>query len=165
MTFKDLKQNYPVYILDKDNMVFIPGKVTANSFPRLNNGMINGKTEMVVDVTIEAANASATYTIPENSTITYTKNLVLATDKSLLINEVESMKTQAEEVLASVDKHKMVLEKSKELLVQLNPIYKEKQETDQRFSSIETSIQEMKGVIENQNKMMGQLMEKLLSKT
>ena len=100
MTFKDLKQNYPVYILDKDNMVFIPGKVTANSFPRLNNGMINGKTEMVVDVTIEAANASATYTIPENSTITYTKNLVLATDKSLLINEVESMKTQAEEVLA-----------------------------------------------------------------
>ena len=127
--------------------------------------MINGKTEMVVDVTIEAANASATYTIPENSTITYTKNLVLATDKSLLINEVESMKTQAEEVLASVDKHKMVLEKSKELLVQLNPIYKEKQETDQRFSNIETSIQEMKGVIENQNKMMGQLMEKLLSKT
>ena len=126
--------------------------------------MINGKTEMVVDVTIEAANASATYTIPENSTITYTKNLVLATDKSLLINEVESMKNQAEEVLASVDQHKMVLEKSKELLVQLNPIYKEKQETDQRFSNIETSIQEIKGVIENQNKMMGQLMEKLLSK-
>ena len=165
MTFKDLKQNYPVYILDKDNMVLIPGKVTANSFPRLNNGMINGKTEMVVDVTIEAANASATYTIPENSTITYTKNLVLATDKSLLISEVESMKNQAEDILASVDKHKMVLEKSKDLLVQLNPIYKEKQETDQRFSSIETSIQEMKGVIENQNKMMGQLMEKLLSKT
>lgn len=164
MTFKDLKPNYPVYILDKDNMVFISGKVTANSFPRLNNGMINGKTEMVVDVTIEAANASATYTIPENSTITYTKNLVLATDKSLLINEVESMKTQAEEILASVDKHRMVLEKSKDLLVQLNPIYKEKQETDQRFSNIETSIQEMKGVIENQNKMMGQLMEKLLSK-
>lgn len=164
MTFKDLRQNYPVYILDKDNMVFISGKVTANSFPRINNGM-NGKTEMVVDVTIEAANASATYTIPENSTITYTKNLVLATDKSLLINEVESMKNQAEEVLASVDKHKMVLEKSKDLLVQLNPIYKEKQETDQRFSKIEDSLYDMRLVIENQNKMMGQLMEKLLSKT
>lgn len=164
MTFKDLRQNYPVYILDKDNMVFISGKVTANSFPRLNNGM-NGKTEMVVDVTIEAANASATYTIPENSTITYTKNLVLATDRSLLINEVESMKNQAEEILASVDKHKMVLEKSKDLLVQLNPIYKEKQETDQRFSKIEDSLYDMRLVIENQNKMMGQLMEKLLSKT
>lgn len=50
-------------------------------------------------------------------------------------------------------------------IVSILPIYKEKQETDQRFSSIETSIQEMKGVIENQNKMMGQLMEKLLSKT
>lgn len=164
MTFKDLRPNYPVYILDKDNMVFISGKVTANSFPRLNNGM-NGKTEMVVDVTIEAANASATYTIPENSTITYTKNLVLATDRSLLINEVESMKNQAEEILASVDKHKMVLEKSKDLLVQLNPIYKEKQETDQRFSKIEDSLYDMRLVIENQNKMMGQLMEKLLSKT
>ena len=164
MTFKDLRPNYPVYILDKDNMVFISGKVTANSFPRLNNGM-NGKTEMVVDVTIEAANASATYTIPENSTITYTKNLVLATDRSLLINEVESMKNQAEEILASADKHKMVLEKSKDLLVQLNPIYKEKQETDQRFSKIENSLYDMRLVIKNQNKMMGQLMEKLLSKT
>lgn len=164
MTFKDLRPNYPVYILDKDNMVFISGKVTANSFPMLNNGM-NGKTEMVVDVTIEAANASATYTIPENSTITYTKNLVLSTDRSLPINEVESMKNQAEEILASVDKHKMVLEKSKDLLVQLNPIYKEKQETDQRFSKIEDSLYDMRLVIENQNKMMGQLMEKLLSKT
>ena len=94
---------------------------------------------MVVDVTIEAANASATYTIPENSTITYTKNLVLATDKSLLINEVESMKNQAEEILASVDKHKMVLEKSKDLLVQLNPYTKRsrKQTNDSLISSLQ----------------------------
>ena len=65
------------------------------------------------------------------------------------------MKNQAEEILASVDKYKMVLEKSKELLVQLNPIYKEKQETDQRLSNIENSIHDMRVVIENQNKMMG----------
>lgn len=36
MLFKDIKQNYPVYILDKAEMTFQQGKVTSVSLPRMN---------------------------------------------------------------------------------------------------------------------------------
>ena len=165
MLFKDIKQNYPVFILNKQDLSLIQGKATQVPFPRMEMNQKTGKTEMVIDITIEANGKTATYVIPENLSVTYAGNLILSTDKMSLASEIEAMKNTAEQVLASVDHHKEMLEKSSSLLAELNPIYKEKQETDQRFSNIENSIHDMRVVIENQNKMMGQLMEKLLSKT
>jgi len=46
--------------------------------------------------------------------------------------------------LASVDKQKEILDKANDLLAELNPTFKEKKETDLRFSKIEKSICEMK---------------------
>lgn len=54
LLFKDIKQNYPVYILDTQEFSLIQGKATQVSFPRLEMNQKTGKTEMVVDVTIEA---------------------------------------------------------------------------------------------------------------
>lgn len=147
MLFKDLKQNYPVYILDKQELTLTQGKVTSVSFPRMNTNQSIGKVEMVVDVSIEANNKTATYTIPENLAITYTGNLVLSTDKLGLSGEIEAMKNTAEQLLASVDKQKDILAKSTALLAELNPIYKDKQETEARFNKMESSISEMKDMI------------------
>ena len=104
---------------------------------------------MVVDVTVEANNNTATYAIPENLSVTYADNLVLATDKTSLISEIEAMKNTAEQVLASVDHQKKVLDKSSSLLAELNPAFKEKQETEQRFSNIENNMQELKDMMTN----------------
>lgn len=65
--FKDIKQNYPVYILDTQEFDIIQGKATQVSFPRLEMNQKTGKTEMVVDVTIEANGKIATY-IPKHVT-------------------------------------------------------------------------------------------------
>lgn len=65
LLFKDIKQNYPVYILDTQEFSLIQGKATQVSFPRLEMNQKTGKTEMVVDVTIEANGKMATYAIPE----------------------------------------------------------------------------------------------------
>ena len=54
------------------------------------------------------------------------------------------MKNSAQQILNSVDKQKEILAKADQLLSELNPVYKEKQETDQRFTNIENSISEMK---------------------
>lgn len=35
MLFKEIKQNYPVYILDKQRLKLVQGKVATVSFPRL----------------------------------------------------------------------------------------------------------------------------------
>lgn len=148
MNFKDLKQNYPVYILDKQDVRLITGKVTQVSFPRLDNSIMTQGPKMVVDITIEADNKSATYTIPEDLHVTYAGNLVLSTDKDGLIKEVESMKAAAEQVLSTVDHQKDVLAKASTLLADLNPVFKEKKENEQRFTKIEDSISKIKDMIE-----------------
>ena len=144
MLFKDIKQNYPVYILDKQDLSVIQGKATSVSFPRMDMNPKIGKTEMVVDVTIEVNGKTGTYTIPENLSVTYAGNLVLSTDKQGLSGEIEAMKNNAEQILASVDRQKEILNKASSLLAELNPVYREKQETEKRFGVIEAQVSEVK---------------------
>lgn len=148
--FKDIKQNYPVFILDKNELSIKQGKVVSVSFPHMDTGVPSYKVtaaQMVVDVTVEVDGKSATYIIPESSCITYANNLVLSTDKSSLSNEVEAMKNSAEQVLESVERNKMIVEKATSLLAELSPAYKEKQETEKRLSNVENSVSEIKNML------------------
>ena len=149
MLFKDVKQNYTVYILDKQDMNIFQAKVSAVGFPRMDIMQNTPNTQTVVDITLDSNGKIATYTIPESLSVTYAGNIVLSTDKDGLMREIEAMKNNAEQVLASVDKQKQILDKANTLLSELNPIYKEKKETDLRFSKIENSISEMKDMFAN----------------
>lgn len=135
MTFKELKQGYPVHILDKDMLIVKQGKVQNTSFPRVDT--MQGQRQMVVDVTVECDGKTATYTMPEDSCLVYASNLVISTETQGLIVEVEKMKNEAEQILSSVDHQKEVVEVADELLAKLNPAFKEKRETEQRFQQIE----------------------------
>lgn len=64
-------------------------------------------------------------------------------------------------VLASVDHQKEVLEKSSSLLAELNPVYKEKQETEKRFSAIEETVTGVKGSVDELKKMMSDFIKKM----
>lgn len=147
MYFKDLKQNYPVYILDKQTLTLTQGKAVAVGFPRMEMNPAAGKSGMVVDVSIVVDGKTANYVIPENLSVTYAGNLVLSVDRQGLAGEVESMKVTAEQAIASVEQQKQILEKSTTLLAELNPTYREKQETEQRFSKIEASMGELKDML------------------
>lgn len=149
MLFKDVKQNYTVYILDKQDMNISQAKVSAVGFPRMDIMQNAPNTQTVIDITLDSNGKIATYTIPENLSVTYAGNIVLSTDKDGLMHEIEAMKNNAEQVLASVDKQKQILDKANTLLSELNPVYKEKKETDLRFSKIENSISEMKDMFAN----------------
>ena len=96
----------------------------------------------------------ANYAIPESHSVTYVGHLVLSTEKSGLTSEVEAQKANAEQVLASASKAQNIIDKAPSLLAELNPIYKEKQETEQRFGKIEGSIGEMKELMKKQQEMM-----------
>lgn len=148
MLFKDLKQNYPVHIFDKQNVEYIQGKVTSVSLPRMQMPNMNSlNNSMVVDITIDAGGRSATYTIPEGLSVTYAGNLVLSVEVDGVVKEIEAMKNTAEQVLNSVEKQKEIKKKTCELLVELNPVYKEKKDTEERFNKIETSVSEMKNML------------------
>lgn len=147
MQFKDIQQLQTVYILNKQEMTVTRGKVTSKGFPRMPNNFKPGQNNMVVDITIEADGKTATYEIPEHLSITYANNLVLSTDSAGLIAEVENMRNTAEQILQSVDQQQKIFDKSKELLAELNPVYKEKQETDERLSKMESSIKNMEEML------------------
>lgn len=160
MQFKDIKQNYPVYILDKHEFQIIQGKVTAVSFPRVEMNQKTGRTEMVVDVTVEADGKTATYAIPENLSVTFAGNFVLSTDKQGLTSEVEALVASAEQIIASVPRANKIKAEAPAMLASLNPVYKEKQETEQRFGKIEGSISEMKELMKQQQEMMTNFIKK-----
>lgn len=160
MLFKEIKQNYPVYILDKQEFQIIQGKATAVSFPRVEMNQKTGRTEMVVDVTVEANGKTATYSIPENLSVTFAGNLVLSTDKQGLTGEVEAMVANADQILSSVPYAQKIKDTASAILADLNPVYKEKQETEKRFGKIEGSISDMKDMMQKQQKMMEEFIKK-----
>lgn len=151
VNYGDVKQNYSVYILNKQDITITDGKVISVGFPHLDLSTkpAMGQSQMVVDVTIEANSKTATYSIPENLSVTYAGDVVLSTDKQGLMAEVEQMKNTAEKILESVPKQKEVVDKTTVLLSELNPVYKEKKETEQRFSKIEESISRMESTVNN----------------
>lgn len=83
--------------------------------------------------------------------------------KSGLTSEVEAQKANAEQVLASASKAQNIIDKAPSLLAELNPMYKEKQETEQRFGKIEGSIGEMKELMKKQQEMMENFIKKFES--
>lgn len=150
MTFKDIKQGNTVYMLDKGQLTTKCCQVTAAA-PHLATGIgtfTQAQGQLMVEVTIDDGGKATTYTIPENLSVTFAGELVLATSQQGLSSEVERMKAEAERVLASVERQQMVIEKSGELLAQLNPQYRERQETEKRFRGIEGDIGSVKAMVQ-----------------
>ena len=59
------------------------------------------------------------------------------------------MKNTAEKIIESVPKQQEAIEKATALLADINPVYKEKKETEQRFAKIEESINRMESTVTN----------------
>lgn len=144
MIFRDIKQHNKVYILDKMNVTIDEGIVTAVGIPQPN---LEGK--IVIDVTINVKDKQATYTIPEQLSVTRANNLVLAIDQKDLIQELETMKTNAKLIIDSIETQKTILQKADKLLLELNPVLK-KQQNEQRFNKIEDSLSQIAKLMEKQ---------------
>ena len=154
MTYRDTKINDTIYILDKDKMVLQQGRVTATSPHGNNTYNTMAAGQMMRDIAIEVEGKNATYTIPENLSVTFAGSIVLATSQQGLSSEIERMKSEAEQALAMMEHHKMVIDRSSGLLAELNPHVREKMENERRFKSIESDMSGIKT-------MMQQLLDKL----
>lgn len=150
MLFKDIKQGYPIYFLDKEDVKYYQGKVVSVAIPRYDNqpkAFGAQPTGLVVDITIEANGATKTYTIPETATITYAGLLVLSTDKDGILREVESIKTASEDALSQVERHKQVVTNCSQLLEELNPVFAEKRAQDKRIEGIENEVKNLGAIL------------------
>lgn len=150
MLFKDLKTGYQVYLLHKGaNLKVGVGKVVAVSPSRFPQTQGNFQTmQMVVDVTIEEDGSSKTYTTPDSLSVTYAGNeLVIATEREGILKEVESIKSLNEDELAKTDVRRTTVSECEKILAEWNPQFKEKRETEERFTKIETSMSDLKGML------------------
>lgn len=148
LLFKDLKNNCPVYILNKQDLSIVTGVVTSVGFPRMPMNYKPGQNTMVIDVTITAAGKTATYEIPENLAVTYANDFVLATDKAGLATDIEAIRNTADQIVKSYETQKERFDKASTLLMEVKPEYKEKKETEDRLNKMEGSITEIKSMME-----------------
>jgi len=153
MQFKDIKQGQPVFILDKANMELKQGKVINNAFHLDTNNNLNGNVFtqqsniMCRDITIEVNGTSSIYVIPEQLETTKAGNTVLSTSQDALIKELNTTCEDAKEKLANRDYYQMIVDKTPELLVKLNPALKKEQETETRLKAVEGSVSEIKDLV------------------
>lgn len=148
MLFKDLKIGYPVYIFHKDGEKRITqGKVTAISPSRLPQTPSLQTMQLVVDVTIDDGGSSRTYAIPDNTSVTYSNGLVLSTDREGVIREVEILRNQCADELAKIDEYRKSVSECEKILAEWNPVFREKRETEERFSKLETSMSDLKSMM------------------
>lgn len=156
MNFSEIRQNYPVYILNRNSMTTMQGKVINAGkpyFPNMNPmnmpmpGQVKQSTQRMVDITIEIEGKTQTFTIPETSAVTCAQingnEMILSTEKQGIIREVEVLKSQSESVLASMDKHKTIIQNCDRILTEWNPQFAEKKELEERIKKAEDKVDKL----------------------
>lgn len=146
MLFKDLKSGYPVYVFDRSEIVMSQGRVLKVGMPYVD---VYNPSEMVLDVEIENNCNTKTYTFKVNSDVGYANNLIISTSKDVVLRDVEVMKTQSEDELLKRERHEEIVSKCTAILNDHNPSFKDKKETEERFSNLENSVSELKSLIQN----------------
>lgn len=144
MLFKELKIGYTIYIFDKGKVSFTQAKVIGVVPPHFDNHYGN-PTEMVVDVSIEGFEKP--FTFKENTDTGYVNNLVVSTDRDKVLLEVENLQAQSEQAWNKRDTYKETAEKCAQIRAEHSPAFKEKKETEERFSKLEGSVSELKDMI------------------
>lgn len=147
MNFRDIRLNSTVHLLDKTTMQYEEVKVEAVGMPHFSTPQVGqtAQTGQVVDITIKGV----PYVVACDNSIAYSDKVVFATDKVLLLPEVKRQKTEAENILASVDRARETVTKCDQLLCELDTAFKEKQETDKRMGKMEAQINSLSDMLKN----------------
>lgn len=151
MTFKDIKKGHPVYILHKgdEGLREEIGKVTAITQPRFPqyNGGGTALSTTVVDVTVETGGANNTYTIPADSSVVSAGNTILSVDREGILKEVDALETESDDIINSVAKHEARKKDCERIKTEWNPVFAEKKKQDERIGSLESGMNELKGLV------------------
>lgn len=147
MLFKELKSNYPIFLLDRATLSFEQAKV-MNVQPNYQSVNMN---RIEVNVTIQTKEGKQnTYAVADSEQSAYAGNLFISTSKDCIINEVNALKNASEEVLSKVEEHKQTVEKCKELLAELDTSFRDQQKTNERLDQMESKLDEIFKFVKSQ---------------
>lgn len=115
----------------------------------------------VVNITVDTHPQQTTFQgVPTDTDVYYCENgqTVVAATKEAMNNELTSMMRQSEEIIRSVDEHRVIIESCDELLNRLNPERGEKAKQDEEIATIKS---ELNGLSER-NQRIEALLERVL---
>ena len=146
--FSTLRQNSPIYILDKKGSPVLKKGVVESVGPqRSRTGSFYGQPlDMVVDITVNVDGAKEEFkNIPASLNIANDGNLVISESKEAMSTEVDSMLSISKQILESVDYHQEVIEKCEQILKDLNPQFAKDKLQEEKINNLEERI----GGVEN----------------
>lgn len=158
--FSSLRQDSILYVLNKKEKPKLSiARVIGVSAPvakyptTFNNPM--GGMETTVNITVEIDGANTEFKmIPSASSIYGDNNVVIAETKEAMSSEIESMKTNSENIIKSIDYHKSVIESCDNILVDLNPSIAREREQENKIYSLETKITGIEKVLSEMNELL-----------
>ena len=146
--FSTLRQNSPIYILDKKGSpVLKKGIIESVSQQRSRTGTFYGQPlDMVVDIVVNVDGTKEEFkNIPASLGIANDGNLVISESKEAMSTEVDSMLSISKQILESIDYHKDVIDKCEQILKDLNPQFAKDKLQEEKINSLEERI----GGVEN----------------
>ena len=159
--FKDLKKNQTVYVLNTADFTVHHGVTTADATPSVETNAKTGQKEVMTSLPIDIDGHTATYMIPDKSSMTTAGMMVLATTEDELFREVEAQERLSKKHIEDNPKHEMVLEKAPAAKVALNPALRERLEQEQRMKEMSQFMEEMKERDKKRDEMIDKLLKKL----
>ena len=161
--FSTLRQNSPIYVLDKkDSPVLKKGIIETVSPQRSRTGSFYGQPmDMIVDIRVNIDGTSQEFkNIPASLSIANDGNIVISETKEAMSTEVDSMLSISKQILESIDYHKDVIEKCEQILKDLNPQFAKDKFQEEKINSLESRI----GGVENTLGDIKDMLSKVLNK-
>ena len=160
--FKDLKPGMEVYLFNRNEMSMRSARVEDVTPPHMSTNPRNiGSGKLVVDLSVNIDNTSFKYEVPDYTGKAYTETLTIITDLTMALNEIRDIKATIDNRLASVELDKTNSEKCSKLLEEWDPIFKQQQQTEHRFNSLEKRVDDMGSSLSKMLGMMEDLHHKL----
>ena len=157
MLLKDCQKGYPIFLLNRNDIVVSQGKIVDVSRPHFDNRNPTS-TSMVIDVTVEIDGKQTSFVMPESANVAYTDNLVISCDRTDIMREVEAICNRNEEELKQTSVREQTVKKCKTIIEEWNPAIRQQRETDERMSKMEKEMGQMRSDV---NDKFERIMQKL----
>lgn len=165
MLFKELKQGYPIYILDCNKIEVGTGTVTYVGTPHITQDktkIAKGQLQSVIDVTANFGGKTQSIELTDSlsQTMSNDGSMLITPNKEDVVNGVRMLQARSEEALRLMPMHEDIKKKCAALLQNIDPVYQQNVAYEKRLNEMQTIIDKQAA----DTKEMKAMIEKLLKK-
>ena len=148
MSFASTRQGCQIYLLKRGSQpkLEIVNVSQVSERMAMPGGGYAYPPRSVVNITVDTQPQQTTFQcVPTDTDVYYCENgqTVVAATREAMNNELTSMMRRSEEIIRSVDNHRVIIESCNELLNRLNPERGEKAKQDEEIATIKSELNEL----------------------